>query len=119
MFIVRQIAESDFSAVFELAGYLKQAGFVESFNLPHDESNLRSQVASSVESFRQSKRPKDQSVYMFVLEEVETKKILGTSLVFGKHGTTDDPHTYLSVLEKNFEDASLGIKMSHQLLRFE
>src|SRR4051812_23960774 len=113
MFVVRQIFNSDFDTVYALAKFL------DSFNLPHDRDPLKEQIERSVTSFVNPKHPKADSLYMFVLEDLKTRKIVGTSSVFGKHGTSDDPHTFLKVFHKTHEDPNLKIKIDHKLLRFE
>lgn len=113
MFLVRQIQQSDLEATYELSGHL------DSFNLPHDRAALEEQIARSVLSFQEPKHPKHLAIYMFVIEDLQRKKVVGTSLVFAKHGTPDNPHNYLKVLTKTHEDTMLNIKREHTLLRYE
>ncbi len=119
MFIVREVKKEDIDSVYELAGHLKSAGYVDSFNLPFDKKNLAERIEKSVLSFKEKARPKKDCIYMFVLEDIHRKKILGTSLIMAKHGTADDPHTYLKVLKKKHRDPALKIEKKHILLRFE
>lgn len=119
MFVVREVHTDDVEAVFELAGFLKQAGYVDSFNLPFDKTELTKRIQVSAKSFEDPKPDKSQALYMFVLEDVLQKKIIGTSLIMAKHGTPEDPHTYLKVLRKTHRDPALNLEKQHTLLRFE
>lgn len=113
MFVVREIQHSDLESVYELASFLN------SFNLPYDRDALTKQIEQSRKSFSSSNLPKQDAVYMFALEDIKAKRIIGTSLVFGKHGTESTPHTYLKVLKKTHSDRSTQVEQTHTLLRFE
>lgn len=113
MFLVRQITPDDLNSVYELAAY------IDSFNLPHDKKRLEAQINQSVKSFQEPSIPKDQALYIFVLEDLIQKKIIGSSLIYAKKGTPEAPNTYMSVLETTHKDESIGAEIKHQLLRFE
>ncbi len=117
MFVIREVRQSDLESIFELASFL--ARYMDSFNLPADREALAKQIEGATLSFRDATRPKDQSTYMFVLEDLIQKRIIGTSSVFGKHGTEDSPHTYLKIVRKKHRDQSTLIEKEHSLLRFE
>jgi arginine N-succinyltransferase len=119
MFVVREVRRDDLDAVTELAGFLEKAGYSDSINLPNDRKILEKQIDISVRSFTDASLPKSEAVYMFVLEDIHQKLVLGTSLILGKHGTVDEPHTYLSVIQKKHVDKELKIEKAHTLLRFE
>lgn len=114
MFVVRQVGPKDSDALLELAHHLGQSG-----SLRTDPVRLQEQIELSLQSFSNKPPPKEKAVYLFVLEDFFSKKIVGASLIFAKHGTPDSPHTYLRVLKKVHKDKSTGIRMEHRLLRFE
>jgi len=114
MFLFRPIRQTDFEALLELAQFLGQSG-----NLPLDPQKLKGRIEQACQSFENPSKHKSKNIYMFVLEDCSEKKIVGSSLIFAKHGTTESPHTYLQVLEKTRIDRSTNTNIKHQLLRFE
>jgi arginine N-succinyltransferase len=54
-----------------------------------------------------------------VLEDVEEKLVVGSSLILAKHGTEQTPHSYFRILKKDHFSQALGIGFIHQVLRFQ
>src|ERR1700730_5594352 len=110
MFIHPEIKRRDLPSILELATTFSL------LNLPADERILSEKIERSYKSFRgESGQPED-SEYFFVVEDVEKKKIVGTSVILAKHGTEDSPHTYFDVQKKERHSKELGIGFIHQTL---
>lgn len=114
MFLFRQVKQEDFKDLKELAHHLGAVG-----NLASDEKKLHSQIETAQKSFADPSFEKTKAIYLFVLEDLKNKKVVGSSLIFAKHGTPQSPHTYLKVFEKTHRDESTNTEVRHQLLRFE
>lgn len=111
MFLLREIQESDLDSLLRLASLLNL------INLPRDRGELMKKIQRSKQSFRGKEADPSKANYLFVLEDLETKEIVGSSLILGKHGTPNEPHVYFSVLPKKKESRSLHIGFIHQVLR--
>jgi len=111
-FIVRAAEEHD---VYQIVTLAEQFSLL---NLPADETVITSKIRRSTKSFA-GQLPKEEAEYMFVIEDLENKKVVGSSTIIAKHGTEDDPHTFLKVLKKERFSQDLGIGFIHTVLRFQ
>lgn len=114
MFYIREALESDGSSLLELAKELGSAG-----NLPHTSAGMKSLIEKSLHSFRSAQHPDENHLYLFVLVDQSQERVIGSSLIFSKHGTEEAPHTFLRVIHKTRFDRSTKTERKHQLLRFE
>ncbi len=111
-FVIRAVQHDDLSQLVDLA---KQFSLL---NLPGNRKVLSQKIDRSEQSFA-GKLPKDQAEYLFVLEDVEEKLIVGSSLVIAKHGTDEVPHCFFKILKRDMFSQDLGIGFIHQVLRFQ
>lgn len=111
-FIIRNVRHDDLSQLIDLA---KQFNLL---NLPGDKRILTEKIERSEQSFA-NKLPKNQAEYLFVLEDLEEKLIVGSSLVLAKHGNDDVPHCFFKILKRDHFSKDLGIGFIHQVLRFQ
>lgn len=111
MFRVRDVETKDLEDLLRLS---KQAVFL---NLPSDSIQLSKLIARSQSSFKTRERSLEKDKYVFVLEDIEQKRVIGTSSIIAQHGTPDEPHTYFQVLTKKKISKSLHIGFLHQVLR--
>lgn len=111
-FIVRSVQHEDINQLVDLA---KQFNLL---NLPGDKKVLTEKVERSIRSFTGG-LPKIKSEYVFVLEDLEEKAIVGSSLVLAKHGSDEVPHSYFKILKRNHFSQDLGLGFIHQVLRFQ
>ena len=111
-FVMRPVNKKDLLQLIDLA---KQFHLL---NLPHDKLSLGKKIELSEQAFL-GKLSKPESEYLFVLEDVEERRIVGSSLIMAKHGTEEIPHHYLKVLKKNHYSEDLGLGFIHQVLRFQ
>ncbi len=110
MFLMRPARSSDLPAVMELARFL------DSPNLPHDETFLRGRLERSARSFRAPGSPDAEREYQFVLVD-PSERVVGTSAILSKHGTAEMPHLFLRVGEETRSSASTGIRVTHTTLQ--
>lgn len=111
-FVVRAVQHEDLDQLCDLA---KQFNLL---NLPGDKKILSEKIDRSVQSFA-GNLPKHKSEYLFVLEDVEEKLIVGSSLILAKHGDDDVPHCFFKILKRDHFSKDLGIGFIHQVLRFQ
>lgn len=111
-FIVRPVQHEDLSQLTDLA---KQFNLL---NLPGEKKILSHKIDVSVQSFA-GKLSKADSTYLFVVEDIEEKIVVGSSLIMAKHGTDRIPHNYFKLLKRNHYSEDLGIGFIHQVLRFQ
>lgn len=110
-FIVRPVDYEDLNQLVDLA---KQFNLL---NLPGDKKVITEKIHRSVESFA-GNLPKEKAEYLFVLEDVEEKLVMGSSLVLAKHGNNEVPHSYFKIFKRDHFSQDLGVGFIHQVLRF-
>ena len=111
-FIVRSVRMDDVGDLMDLA---KQFNLL---NLPADKRILSSKIERSIASFAGGESKAD-SEYLFVLEDLEEKLVVGSSLIMAKHGTEDIPHSFFKIFRKSLYSEDLGLGFIHQVLRFQ
>ncbi len=111
-FITRSVTHDDLQQLTDLA---KQFNLL---NLPGDKKVLAEKIARSEASFA-GQLPKDKSEYIFVVEDVEEKMVVGSSLIIAKHGNEEVPHCYFKILKRDHFSQDLGLGFIHQVLRFQ
>lgn len=109
MFFVRSVRPADLGAVLTVARHL------DSYNLPADRAALKKLIRDSVLSFSGRLAP-DNRRYLFVAEDMKTKRIVGTSLILARHGTPRLPHLAFQVGHEVKKSASLQKRVRHQTL---
>jgi arginine N-succinyltransferase len=110
-FRIRAARENDLRSFYNLAK-LTGGGFT---NLPAEKATLEAKLAASAAGFaREGDTPGD-DLYVFMLENCETKQIRGTCQVFGAVGTQHPFYSYLisTLTQKSGE---LGKTFRNQLL---
>ena len=112
MYILRNAIEEDLEQILELS-QLKV--FI---NLPSDRKVLEEKIQNSLNSFYKPSSKLEDNIYVFVLEDIDTNRILGVSLIHGKHGTEEEPHFYLTVGQENKYSDSLNTGFIHGTLKF-
>ena len=99
MILLREIQEGDLD---HLERFSQIPGFI---NLTNDRDFLREKIQRSLASMREAIPNKYDGKYIFVAENLESKQILGTSMVAAQHGTEESPHFYFEVgSERKFSE---------------
>lgn len=115
--VVRPVAEEDFEGLVDLAN---QAHFGLT-NLPKDADLLRKRIDESLYGFKRVVHTPRGELYIFVMEEVETGKIVGTSCIVSKVGGFEPFYAYRiekclhqsSMLSSRKEIATLNLVEEH------
>lgn len=91
MYLIRQANADD------LPTLLKLARMVHFINLPADKDIIAGKIARSRLSFAGQAPSERQREFMFVLEQVESEHVVGTSSILSCISWPGHPHTYLKV----------------------
>jgi arginine N-succinyltransferase len=110
-FRIRAARRTDLRAFYNLAK-LTGGGFT---NLPAEKSTLEAKLEQSAQGFEREGDTPGDDLYVFMLENVETKQIRGTCQIFGAVGANLPFYSYLiSTLTQ--KSAELGKTFRNQLL---
>lgn len=110
MLLIRDVAKSD------LAGLKRLAAVLNSVNLPNNEKVLSALIDKSVKSFSGRVESPFEREFLFVLEDLRNRTIIGTSMIIAQHGTREAPHIYFQVNEVEHYSASLDKHFRHKVL---
>ena len=111
MLILRPIEASDLGDLLSLAERL------DSMNLPRDEPFLRSRIESSQRSFADDLSEGEHGAYVFVMEDREAQRVIGTSMVMAKHGVPGHPYYWCEVSQEERRSSRLEKRFVHTKLR--
>ncbi len=101
MISLRGAREEDVKDLAELAKFPGQ-GF---YGLPKDEVSLLERIEHSRKSFSRQLKDKNRARYIFVAEDFESKKIIGTSTIRAQYGREASPNFYFEVgREKKYSE---------------
>jgi arginine N-succinyltransferase len=109
--IVRPVKQQDLSSLMELA---KQAG-PGMTNLPQDEQALQEKIDVSLQSFVKEYNSNNILGYFFVMEDLATKKIVGTSAICGA-GSHMMPFYHFKMSTVNYVNIELNLNKTHRIL---
>ncbi len=109
-FEIRAALPGDDAALTALARHLN------SVNLPADASAISKILQTSQESFARV-LPKEKRAHVFVLEDLDAGKIVGTSTLIGQLGRPDAPYIFFDVDEEERYSPDLNIHFRHSVLR--
>ena len=112
MFRLRSVQISDVNDLFELSQMLS---FI---NLPADKELLSKKVKTSLKSFANLNPQIEDNAYIFVLEDLNSKKVIGTSTIHGKHGTEKSPHFFFKVSRERKYSSTIHTGFTHGTLKF-
>jgi arginine N-succinyltransferase len=109
-FRIRQSYREDVDQVLAVAEHL------DTVNLPHDREVITGILDRSEKSFA-GEVPAADSEFVFVLEDLEKKSIIGTSMIYAQHGTKRAPHIFFRVENDERYSVTLDRYFVHQTLR--
>ncbi|MDM8544670.1 arginine N-succinyltransferase [Desulfococcaceae bacterium HSG9] len=109
-FLCRSIRESDIDFLYRLAQQISM------IRLPRDKRELIKIIQKSIESFSADIPPED-GVYVFVLENMLNREIIGTIRIDAGFGSKEHPYYFFDVIEKEHTDEDLGIRIKHKVLK--
>ena len=111
MLILRPIHSSDLDDLVALAEQL------DSMNLPSDRDFLAARIERSMISFANELGKDQTGIYVFVLEDLETRHCVGTSTILAKNGTPGSPYYWFEVSSEERRSVGLDKRFVHTKLR--
>ena len=109
-FRIRQSYREDVDQVLAVAEHL------DTVNLPHDRSVIEGILDRSERSFAGELTGADLE-FVFVLEDLAQKRIIGTSMIYAQHGTKRAPHIFFRVENDERYSVTLDRYFVHRTLR--
>jgi arginine N-succinyltransferase len=109
--ILRPIRAEDLDDLLVLAGQL------DSMNLPRDREFLQRRIALSERSFGERLESGESGIYVFVMEDPATGRVIGSSMIMAKHGVPGHPYYWFEVSTEERSSAELGKRFVHTKLR--
>ena len=110
MFRIRQSSRGDVDDLLAVAEHL------DTVNLPHDRGHLERILDHSERSFTEELPPADRE-YVFVLEDLAARRVIGTSMIHAQHGTRRAPHIFFRVENDERYSYTLDRYFVHRTLR--
>ena len=110
------IRNAELRDIEDLLGLASQFSLL---NLPPDRDTLTDKIERSLKSFQDQSLPLGEAEYVFVIEDIERSKVVGSSLILAKHGTPKSPHSYFEVRKEERFSQDLGVGFIHQVLRLK
>jgi arginine N-succinyltransferase len=110
MFRIRQSYREDVDQILAVAEHL------DTVNLPADRGHLERILELSEKSFTEAVPPAERE-YLFVLEDLAKKRVIGTSMIHAQHGTRRAPHIFYRVENDERYSYTLDRYFVHRTLR--
>lgn len=110
MFRIRQSYREDVEQVLAVAAHL------DTVNLPARRDHIEGILDRSEKSFA-AEVPVVEREFVFVLEDLAKKQIIGTSIIYAQHGTKRAPHIFFRVENDERYSVTLDRHFVHQTLR--
>lgn len=110
MHILRSANLNDLDDLYELSQLML---FI---NLPPDREIIKQKIESSLKAFTHPSKYLWKNYYLFVLEDVIAKRIIGASMIHAQHGTEDEPHYFFKVSQENKFSKTLNTGFIHGTL---
>lgn len=112
MFFIRPVQIGDLDQLYALS---QLQTFI---NLPADKVILKRKINASIKTFQRPSKKLEDNYYVFVLIDQSVNRVIGASIIHGKHGTEKEPHFFLSVgVEEKFSK-TLNTGFMHGTLKF-
>ena len=111
MLIYRPIEPDDLSDFVALANQL------DSMNLPGDRDLLQSRIERSVRSFAGDLAEGEPRLLVFAVEDCNTRRCVGTSMLLSKHGIPGHPYYWFEISTEERRSAELDKRFVHTRLR--
>lgn len=113
MILLREIQDRDLDA---LERFAQIPGFI---NLTKDKEELRAKIKRAQRSFRDELKNKMDGKYIFVAEDLEQHRVLGTSMIATQHGTVESPHFYFEVASEEKFSETIHAGFIHGTLKLK
>lgn len=111
MFLLREALPTDLGQLGGLARSLN------TLNLPDDSARLEILLQVSRDSFSGAYRQPRFREYLFVLEDLQQERLVGSCLIIAQHGTHERPAVYFDVREEQKYSSTLDKYFIHPVLQ--
>jgi arginine N-succinyltransferase len=108
---IRSAGPTDEDQLLEVARHLNTV------NLPNDREEIRFLLDQAHKSFTGAIKDARRREYVFVLVDLQSNKIVGTSMIIGQLGRRDAPYIYVDVFEEERYSATLDKHFRHTVLK--
>jgi arginine N-succinyltransferase len=109
--IIRGVTIEDEHSLLELARHLNTV------NLPYDPAAVREIIELSTRSFSGALKDARRREYVFVLEDLESRRLVGSSKIIAQLGRRDAPYIYFDVIIEEKYSPTLDRHFVHTVLR--
>lgn len=109
-FLIRSVRESDLDELERLSS------LVYFINLPNNRDLLKEKIHKSLDSFSGTLSDKFDREYIFVMEDLSNSRVVGTSMIIGRHGSPESPHMYFELKEKQKYSETIHAGFIHKVL---
>jgi arginine N-succinyltransferase len=89
------------------------------FNLAGDRDALREKVARATASFKGTIKDPAEAKFIFVAEDLEARRLVGTSMIASQHGTEESPHFYFEVGSEEKFSETINTGFIHGTLKLK
>ena len=113
MFVIRQ------ATIDDMGELLKLSRLVHSFNLPQDKDALAAKIARSRRSFAGQSASEREREFVFVLEDTDTRSVVGTSSVYSCISWPGHPHLFFQVRKREHYSKDLGTGQVHVTIQLD
>ncbi|MSR69617.1 MAG: arginine N-succinyltransferase [Phycisphaerales bacterium] len=113
MFIIRQAVNEDMPQL------LKLSRLVHSFNLPQDKDSLAAKIDRSQRAFSGEVKDAKGREFVFVLEDIESRTVVGTSAVYSQISWAGHPHLFFKVRKREHYSRDLGTGQVHVTIQLD
>src|SRR5262245_35061429 len=110
MFRIRQSSREDADQILTVAEHL------DTVNLPADRGHIETILDHSDKAFAAAVPPEERE-FLFVLEDLAKKRVIGTSAIYAQHGTKRAPHIFFRIDQDERYSYTLDRYFVHQTLR--
>ncbi len=110
-FEIRALLPGDEDQLHRVAKHLN------SVNLPNDRHRIEEIVELSYKSFSGTLKSKGEREYVFVLTDLDTNAIVGTSMILAQLGRRGAPYIYFDVIDEEKYSATIDRHFHHTVLR--
>lgn len=98
-------------------GLHRLAVLLNSTNLPDESAGIEEILEHSCASFGGKIKNPFERLYVFMLEDTQTKKVIGSSQIIAQHGTPDSPHVYFQIENLTCCSKTLDQTFEQKILR--
>lgn len=98
-------------------GLQRLAVLLNSTNLPDEPEEIEEILTHSCDSFEGKIKNPFERLYVFVLEETKSQKVIGSSQIIAQHGTLDLPHVYFQIENLTCHSKTLGQTFEQKILK--